>query len=217
MATAKKIKTRKKKSGFWGKTAKERKRLELRYELVSIKELKEWEDNPRINEEAVPQLVGLIQKHGWAGAIVATPDGVIRAGHTRFKAMKKLGKEKIWVHWKNFPSEKAAEAYALADNKSSEWTTWDHTKLARLFKKRLSIDEKKLTGFTRNQIDWGGRPPQDLTKLSPKVAEEGVLFAIRIIWVRQAHVKRITRKIEKILERYNADLPKDEKYIIKVF
>ncbi len=201
--------------GFWGRNPLERERLRQRHEYVRLCDLKEWKDNPRHNEDAVPQLMKLIQEHGWAGMIVATPDGVIRAGHTRFKAVKKLGHDRIWVHWKNFPSEKAAEAFALADNKSSEWSTWDHAKLARLFKKRLSVDVQRLTGFQRSQIEWGGVKPVDVSKIKVDEEDEEEEFTLRIMGVRGRHLKALHNEFGATLKKFN--LKHGSSYEINVY
>ena len=128
-----------------------------KYEIVPLSDLKPWAENPRINDAAVPKLMKLIEEHGFAGVIVATPDGVIRAGHTRFKAVINLGWTEIPVEWKNFPSREAAEEYALADNKSAEWAEWDHAALGKLFKQRREVSVENLqtrTGFAQNQIEF---------------------------------------------------------------
>jgi len=60
----------------------------LKIEYIDIDRLKEWEKNPRINDEASKKLSKLIKNYGFINPIIATPDGVIRAGHTRYKAAK---------------------------------------------------------------------------------------------------------------------------------
>jgi len=185
-------------SGFWGKAPEERRRLQVQYEEVPINSLKEWKDNPRLNEDAIPRLMRLIKEHGFAGVVIATPDGTLRAGHTRWRAARRLGHQKIWVHWKNFPSVKAAEAYALSDNKSQEWSEWDYTKLARLFKSRISVDVQKLSGFTHSQISWGGVAPIDVEKI-PDLDSSTALHTLRIDGVKGVHVKVLAAKIERLL------------------
>ena len=53
----------------------------VKIEYVEIDKLKEWENNPRINDEASKKLSKLIKYYGFINPIIATPDGVIRAGH----------------------------------------------------------------------------------------------------------------------------------------
>ena len=182
--------------GYWGRNAEERLRLRKKYEEVSLTELTPWKENPRFNEDAVPRVAALIKEHGWAGTIVATPDGVIRAGHTRYAAVMMLGWKTVPVHWRNFPSKQAAEDYALADNKSGEWADWDSAKLRKLFANRSKVNPVALersTGFQRQEIDWiqgpgegtdGEESPAEQPLAFPKwmetAARYGYTYACRV-------------------------------------
>jgi len=164
--------------GHWGKTTKERERLRTGREDVPLTDLTPWKDNPRVHEDDVLMLAELIEEHGFAGAIVATPDGVIRAGHARYAACQHLGLKTIPVHWKNFPSEDAAAAYAMGDNRASEWAEWDHEKLARLFSKRASLS-KLGTGFQQKEIDWlTGKTKPGEPKARPSIAKGETILLI---------------------------------------
>lgn len=154
--------------GFWGRTELERERLKTEFEEVSLDELQPWEDNPRFNQKAVKPLAQLIEKHGFAGVIVATPDGTIWSGNTRYLALRELGWDKVWVHWRNFDSETDAANFALADNKAGEWAEWDHAKLAEHFKKQTKVDMElleKVTGFQKQEIEWQGDAPINLDEV----------------------------------------------------
>ena len=56
-----------------------------------IKELKPYEDNPRKNDKAVDALMESIKEFGFKVPIVVDRNDVIVAGHTRYKAAKRLG------------------------------------------------------------------------------------------------------------------------------
>jgi len=176
------------------------------YEEVLLTVLTPWGDNPRFNADAVPMLADLIRKHGFAGVIVATPDGVIRAGHTRYAALKHLGWEKVWVHWKDFDSEEEAENFALADNKAGEWASWDHAKLAKLFRSRVMVEMKELeasTGFRQQEIQWAGVravDPRDVKDPENETGSEDFKFVLRIDDITDADKKKILRKVQKALE-----------------
>ncbi|MBW1779361.1 MAG: ParB N-terminal domain-containing protein [Deltaproteobacteria bacterium] len=151
----------------WGHTKLQRARLKAQYQEVSLDDLTPWADNPRFNEDAVPKVAKLIKEHGFAGTIVATPDGTIWAGNTRYKALLQLRKEgweqaeTVWVHWRTFDTRKAAEEFALSDNKAGEFADWDHAKLAKMFKSRRKIEVaelEKVTGFSQLEIDGFVRP-----------------------------------------------------------
>ena len=63
----------------------------MKYVKKKLSELKPYENNPRINDEAVDDVVESIRQCSYIAPIVIDEDGVILAGHTRYKALKKLG------------------------------------------------------------------------------------------------------------------------------
>ena len=67
-------------------------------------------------------------------------DGVIIAGHTRYKAAKKLGIEKVPVVTADDLTEEQVKAYRLADNKTSEFAQWDMDILSQELDEILEID-----------------------------------------------------------------------------
>jgi len=141
---------------------KSKKNLKLKLVYESIEKLKRWKKNPRINDEAAERLCGLIEEYGFINPIVASPDKTIRAGDTRIQAAEKLGYKELPVLYVPFESEKAAEAYAVSDNKSSEWADWDKDLLDEFFSKvpKAKVPElEKTTGFTPVEIE-GLKPPE---------------------------------------------------------
>lgn len=126
-------------------------------EVVPLGRLHPWADNPRVNEEAAARLARVIKAAGFIDPIIATEDGTIRAGHSRWKAAQILKLSRVPVLWVRFPSEAAAQAYSLADNKANEWATWDAAALGRILRTQevislasLETDDVPLetTGFT---------------------------------------------------------------------
>ena len=55
-----------------------------------VDELKEYENNPRINDAAVDAVAASIGSFGFRVPIIVDKNNVIIAGHTRLKAAKKL-------------------------------------------------------------------------------------------------------------------------------
>ena len=94
-------------------------------ELRNIDEIKPYERNPRVNDKAVDAVAASIQQFGFQQAIVVDNDGVIVAGHTRWKAARKLGLAKVPVHVAKDLTPEQVKAYRLADNKTGELATWD--------------------------------------------------------------------------------------------
>jgi len=96
-----------------------------------IDSLTPWDRNPRKNDgEPVDRVAASIKRFGFAAPIVArTSDRVIIAGHTRWKAARKLGMDKVPVRFVDLDPDQAA-ALALADNRLTETTPWDDDGLA---------------------------------------------------------------------------------------
>jgi ParB-like chromosome segregation protein Spo0J len=126
----------------------------VKVEYVDIDRLKEWENNPRINDEASKKLSKLIKYYGFINPIIATPDGVIRAGHTRYKAAKLNKLKKVPVIFIDFKSEEEAKGYSISDNKSYEFSKWNVT-LLKDDLEELDTGEFdiELTGFSEGEIE----------------------------------------------------------------
>ncbi len=96
-----------------------------------LEELSEYSNNPRNNAGAVEPVANSIREFGFKVPIVATADGVIIAGHTRYKAAKLLQLETVPVIVADDLTESQAMAYRLADNKTAELAEWDWGMLAQ--------------------------------------------------------------------------------------
>jgi len=95
-------------------------------------ELRPWEDNPRINDDAVEPVAQSIAQFGFASPIVARTDGTIIAGHTRWTAARRLGLERVPVRFMDL-TDAQFRALALADNKLGEIAEWDGDLLEETF------------------------------------------------------------------------------------
>lgn len=139
---------------------------EIQIKSVAINTIKEWKDNPRKNDEAAVKLAELLKEHGQKSPLVVwSKNKVIYKGNTTYKAAKLLGWKTIAVILTDFPSEIAAIAYGIADNKSSEFSEWDDTILTDLLKadtdgycvkERIGFTEKDLKGLF-NHKEPGGK------------------------------------------------------------
>lgn len=128
-------------------------RKNLKVEYIKIADLKEWNRNPRKNDRAAERLAKLIEKHGFINPVIATPDKVIRAGHTRIKAAKKLGIDKVPVVFVQFENEKDAMAYSIADNKSQSYSDWDFPLLRELLIELDKSMDVELVGFSKEDFE----------------------------------------------------------------
>ncbi len=150
MAKKKKKKIAKRK----GIHVKKRDKMQLKY--VPISELEAWDENPRINDDAAKRLVKVFEEHGFINPIIATPDKIIRAGHTRLKAAKQTDLKELPVLFVPFDSEVDAQMYSLADNKASEWAEWNSEMLTEIFEQIRKVDPEKIaaSGFRQSEIPW---------------------------------------------------------------
>jgi hypothetical protein len=139
--------------------------------LIHFSKVKLWKENPRKNDEAVPRLMELLQTHGQVSSlIVRREDNIIYKGNTTYKALVRLirewtifvtGQNRILfdqlrkgfvkVEYQSFPSANAASAYAISDNRASEFAVWDDDVLNKLMK----IPEiAKGSGFTAKEASF---------------------------------------------------------------
>ena len=87
-------------------------------------DLTPYEKNPRKNDRAVEYVSRSISEFGFKVPMVITKDGVIVCGHTRYKAAKKLGLEKVPCVIADDLTDEQIKAFRLADNKVSEFAEW---------------------------------------------------------------------------------------------
>lgn len=97
----------------------------MQVQSMKISEVKPYPNNPRNNDDGVEAVANSIKEFGWQQPIVVDKDNVIIVGHTRYKAAKKLGMDKVPVVVASNLSDEQVRAYRLADNKTGELTDWD--------------------------------------------------------------------------------------------
>ena len=130
---------------------------------LDISEVKPYERNPRNNDNAVDYVAESIKQFGFKVPIIIDKDNVIVAGHTRYKAAKKLNLTTIPCIIADDLTEKQIQAYRLADNKVSEFSEWDNELLNKELENLLDFDIEML-GFYDDDIDGEGKQEQEETK-----------------------------------------------------
>lgn len=100
--------------------------------ITNIKtvDIKPYEKNPRKNDEAVKYVAESIREFGFKVPIVIDDNNIIVAGHTRWKAAKKLGITECPCIVASDLTEEQIKAFRLADNKVAEKAEWDFDLLA---------------------------------------------------------------------------------------
>ena len=110
-----------------------------------------YENNPRNNDEAVEPVANSISEFGFKVPIVATSDGEIINGHTRWKAAKKLKLKTVPVIIADDLTEEQVRAFRLADNKVAEIAQWD---IELLLSEIESVDNLDMTLFGFTDSDY---------------------------------------------------------------
>ena len=117
-----------------------------------VSELIPYENNPRINEEAVTYVANSIKEFGFKVPIIVDKNNVIVAGHTRLKAAEKLGLEEVPTIVADDLNEEQIKAFRLADNKVSEFSQWDLGKLEEELNNITGVDMEDF-GFINDNFD----------------------------------------------------------------
>jgi hypothetical protein len=94
-----------------------------------VNKLIPYENNPRMNDNAVEQVAKSIKAYGFKVPIVIDKDGVIVCGHTRLRAAKELHMDTVPCVVADDLTPEQVRAFRLADNKTSDFSIWDNKKL----------------------------------------------------------------------------------------
>ena len=123
----------------------------MEIKLVKIAKIKPYDRNPRNNDGAVDAVAASIKEFGWQQPIVVDRDGVIIAGHTRYKAAQKLKCKEVPVVVAENLTDEQVRAYRLPDNKTGELAGWDFSALEEELAGIAEID-MSLFGFVDKEM-----------------------------------------------------------------
>lgn len=115
-------------------------------QVLKLSEIVPYENNARKNDKAVKDVAESIKQCGYIAPIIVDENNVILAGHTRYKALKKLGYKEVAVKKILGLTDEQKRKYRLLDNKTNELADWDFEKLK---------DEIDGLDFSEFDIDWG--------------------------------------------------------------
>lgn len=106
---------------------------------VPIERVLPYARNPRKNDAAVEPVMNSIKEFGFINPIIVDKNMVVIAGHTRLKAAKELGMEKVPIIQAEHLTDAQVKAFRLADNKSAEIAEWNTELLSLELKELQSI------------------------------------------------------------------------------
>lgn len=137
---------------------------------IRIEELKEYENNPRINDRAVDAVASSIREFGFKVPIIIDQENVIVAGHTRLKAARLLGLEKVPCVIADDLTPEQVKAFRVADNKTAELAEWDIELLEQELAELDEMDfDMEQFGF---EDDKESDTPEIIEDEPPEVDEE---------------------------------------------
>lgn len=126
----------------------------MEIKTIAIDSIKPYERNARHNAKAVDAVVKSIRANGYIAPIIVDENGVILAGHTRHKALKKMGVKEVECVVKEGLTEQQKKAYRIADNKTNELAEWDfellETEINELLADGFDVDS---LGFSDSEIE----------------------------------------------------------------
>lgn len=107
---------------------------------IEVDKLIPYEKNPRKNDKAVKFVAKSIEEFGFKVPIVVDKNNVVICGHTRLKAVKKLGWNSVPCLIADDLTDEQIKAFRLADNKVSEQAEWDFDLLDEEINDILNLD-----------------------------------------------------------------------------
>lgn len=140
----------------------------LHIEMRPTSQVRPYEHNPRLNDDAVNAVIASLREFGWRQPIVVDADGVIIAGHTRWKAARRMGLSHVPVHVAGDLTPEQARAYRIADNQSGSISEWDMELLP------LELCGLRDDGFDLAKLGFDDR---DLARLLDPEAQDGLTEA----------------------------------------
>jgi len=137
----------------------------MKIELRNIDDIQPYENNPRVNDQAVNAVATSMKEFGFRQPIVVDENGMIIVGHTRWKAARKLSLAKVPVHVAADLTDEQVRAYRIADNQTASIAEWDMD--------LLSIELKDLQ-LNEYDLDLLGFDSDDLAKMLNEESTTGL-------------------------------------------
>lgn len=97
----------------------------MEIQRVSVSSIKPYKRNPRRNDKAVDAVAESIRQCGYCAPIVVDESMVILAGHTRHKALQRLGWRECEVCIVPGLTDAQKRKYRLLDNQTATLADWE--------------------------------------------------------------------------------------------
>lgn len=180
----------------------------LEVQDVELSLLRPWEYNPRINDEAVDAVAKSIKSFGFNVPILCDQEFTIIAGHTRWKAAKKIGMKSVPVIVLEI-TEDQRRAFAVADNKTAELADWDYPKLQKILRdlkhKKFNLPslgysqaELQALLIKRKEFDWKAFEERFKNRFIPT-------YALVPVKVPAQKKEAFNRAIKELVSKYRIE------------
>lgn len=175
------------------------KRLEIKY--INIKDIKPYKKNPRKNEQAIPYVSESIKQFGFKNPIIIDKNNIIVCGHTRYRSAEKLGIKEIPCIYADDLTEEQVKAFRLADNKVSDYATWDNKLLLEELDDLQDLDI--FTGFEISDIFGEELNEKDMNIVNTVIDKYGVeVYKITYTCISKEQYEDILKYIECTKNNY---------------
>lgn len=152
---------------------------------MKLSEVHPHPKNPRRNDASVQAVANSIREFGFRSPIIVDKDRVIIAGHTRYKAAKKLGLKTVPVIIASDLTPEQADAYRIADNSAGSASTWDFDILGDI-----------LPEISYDMTDFG----LDIIR-----TDDGIDFSNLEQYKDQEHTEEYDAFLDKFKEKHTTD------------
>lgn len=131
----------------------------MQTKTLYLREVIPYENNPRKNDMAVDAVAESIRQCGYIAPVIVDENNVVLAGHTRLKALQKLGYDKLSVIQAKGLTDEQKRKYRLLDNKTAELAEWD-----------FALLEEELEGLDFGALDLEWTLPEEI---QDEIIEDG--------------------------------------------
>jgi DNA modification methylase len=188
---------------------------------IDIDQVKPYNDNPRVNTDAINVVKKSLAEFGFQQPIVVDKDNIIIVGHTRLEAAKELGFEQVPCLIADNLSDEKIKAYRIMDNKSAEYASWNYGLLTKEITDLLEQDyDLEFTGFTDAELEDLGfdlnlesfvETPVTAEDEIPEISEDDPISKMGDVWILGNHRlccgdSTSIDDVEKLMNKERADM-----------
>ena len=170
---------------------------------LKLEDIKPYEKNPRMNDNAVDEVMKSIEQYGYRSRIIVDKNNVIIAGHTRKRALEKLGWKEAEVWCADDLTDEQVRALRIADNKTSDFSMWDNKLL--LEELEYLKPYELYTGFEYTSFSDAGELDEGKNGVITENTD-GVYFEV----VFKSEDRSKIEKIKELWEQINEEGEEDE-------